>query len=126
MAPSGKTPRGAQPQREPEEPDDRILKAMNHPIRFAALTILAERVASPSEIAKQLGESVGAAAYHVRILRDLGAIELVKTAQRRGATESFYRATVRAWLSDDQLAQLPTEARRALFAPTLRLIVNDA
>ena len=44
---------------------------------------------------------------------DLGAIELVETAQRRGATESYYRATVRPWYSDDEYAKLPARRRRS-------------
>jgi DNA-binding transcriptional ArsR family regulator len=106
-------------------PDERILKAMNHPVRFSALTILAERTASPSQLAQELGETVGAVAYHVRVLLDLGAIELVETRQRRGAIESFYRATVRPWFSDAEYAQLPVRARRQLFAPTIQAIVDD-
>lgn len=107
-------------------PDQRILKAMNHPIRFAALSILTERVASPSDIAKELDETVGAVAYHIRELRNLGAIELVDTAQRRGAVESYYRATVRPWFSDAEYARLPARRRRELLAPTVRSIVDDS
>jgi DNA-binding transcriptional ArsR family regulator len=125
MATAQKKP-SSRPRRKLAAPSERIVKAMNHPIRFAALSILAERVASPSDLAKELGETVGAVAYHVRILRDLGAIELVETAQRRGATESYYRATVRAWYSDDEYARLPARRRRELFAPTIRTIVDDA
>src|SRR4051794_8356749 len=125
MATAQKKP-SSRPRRKLAAPSERIVKAMNHPIRFAALSILAERVASPSDLAKELGETVGAVAYHVRILRDLGAIELVETAQRRGATESYYRATVRPWYSDDEYARLPARRRRELFAPTIRTIVDDA
>src|SRR5215207_4348673 len=93
-------------------PDERIARAMSHPIRFQALTILSERVASPNEMARELGQSVGVLAYHVRVLRDLGAIELVDTRPRRGATEHFYRATVRPWFSEEDLEGMPPHARR--------------
>lgn len=124
--PSTQKKPASRPRRKLSAPSDRIVKAMNHPIRFAALSILAERVASPSDIAEELDETVGAVAYHVRILRDLGAIELVSTAQRRGAVESYYRATVRPWFSDAEYARLPARRRRELFAPTIRNIVDDA
>jgi DNA-binding transcriptional ArsR family regulator len=107
-------------------PDERIIRAMSHPVRFQALSILNERVASPNEMARELGESVGVLAYHVRVLRDMGAIELVETKPRRGATEHFYRATVRAWFSDEDYSRLPARTRRVLFAPTVRRIVDDA
>jgi hypothetical protein len=38
--------------------------------------------------------------YHVRVLRELGCIELVRTARRRGAIEHFYRAVERPYLTD--------------------------
>src|SRR4051794_14321945 len=124
MATTQKAP--VRPRRRLAPPPEGVVKAMNHPIRFAALSILAERVASPSDIAEELDETVGAVAYHVRILCALGAIELVRTEQRRGATESYYRATVRPWYSDAEYARLPARRRRELFAPTIRTIVDDA
>ena len=65
--------------------DHRLIRALGHPIRVRALTILNERVASPNELARQLGAHLGSVSYHVRILLELGAIELVKTEPRRGA-----------------------------------------
>jgi DNA-binding transcriptional ArsR family regulator len=126
MASADKKRSTAKTRRKLAAPSERIVKSMNHPIRFSALSILSERVASPSDIAEELGETVGAVAYHVRILRDLGAIELVDTAQRRGATESYYRAAVRPWYSEEEYARLPARRRRELFAPTIRTVVDDA
>jgi DNA-binding transcriptional ArsR family regulator len=74
--------------------DRRLIKALGHPIRVRALEILNARVASPSELAKQLGEPLGNVAYHVKILEENDAIELVRTAPVRGALEHFYRASV--------------------------------
>jgi DNA-binding transcriptional ArsR family regulator len=107
-------------------PNDQVVKAMSHPIRFQALTILNERVASSKEIAEEVGETIGAVAYHVRVLLDLGAIELVETKRRRGAIESFYRATVRSFFTDAEYEKLPARTRRQLFAPTVQRIVDDA
>jgi hypothetical protein len=47
-------------------------------------------VASPSELPDALGEPLGNVSYHVRILRELDCIELVRTEPRRGALEHFY------------------------------------
>lgn len=77
----------------PAEADRILLKALSHPVRARALTVLGQRVASPSELAAEQGEPVGDVAYHVRVLRELEMIELVKTRQVRGATEHFYRST---------------------------------
>lgn len=41
-----------------------------------------------------LNDSLGNAAYHVRILDDSGVIELVRTRKVRGSTQHFYASTV--------------------------------
>ena len=65
--------------------DPRIAKALSHPMRARILVILNERVASPNEIAEMIDERLPNVSYHVRALQELGCIELVSTAQRRGA-----------------------------------------
>jgi len=71
--------------------DQRLAKAMSSPLRARALALIAEGVASPKAIADELGLDVRGVAYHVRVLRKLGCIELVETHQRRGAIEHIYR-----------------------------------
>ncbi len=88
-------------------PDQRLIKSLGHPVRTRALEILNERVASPSELAKELNEPLGNVAYHVKILEENNAIELVRTAPVRGALEHFYSATTEvtsAWLDLDNKA----------------------
>jgi DNA-binding transcriptional ArsR family regulator len=99
--------------------DLRIVKALGHPLRQRILLILNDRVASPSEIAAELGEPLANVAYHVGVLRDAECIELVRTAAVRGALQHFYRPTVRAFFDDSHWARLPPSARRALFGQTL-------
>ncbi len=97
----GKERKGRQgrgPSRGREEPDAILIKALSHPVRARALIALNQRVASPSEIADEQGEAVGYVAYHVRVLHELGVIELVNTRQVRGATQHFYRGTARPHL----------------------------
>lgn len=76
--------------------DQRLLKAMAHPLRARALPLFAESTLSPVQVAKRLDVDVSHLAYHIRVLRKLGLIELVETRQRRGALEHFYRATDRS------------------------------
>ena len=75
--------------------DQRLLKALAHPLRAKALPLFAEGTVSPIQVARQLDVDVSHLAYHIRVLRQLGLIELVETRQRRGALEHFYRATDR-------------------------------
>jgi DNA-binding transcriptional ArsR family regulator len=106
--------------------DPRIVRAMGHPVRNDALSILNERVASPNEISKELGESVGHVSYHIKVLKECECIELVDTAPRRGAMEHYYRATDRAFLNPKEWASLPDSIRPGLSASALKTIINDA
>jgi DNA-binding transcriptional ArsR family regulator len=105
--------------------DERLLKAISHPLRYRLLLQLEGRVASPKELAEELGQPLGRVSHHVRRLRRLGAIELVRTEPRRGATEHYYRARVLPYFSDDDWARLPPSTRRAIVAPTLERILRD-
>jgi DNA-binding transcriptional ArsR family regulator len=71
--------------------DQRLAKALSSPLRARALALIAKGVSSPKAIARELGLDVRGVAYHVRVLRKLGCIELVETQQRRGAIEHIYR-----------------------------------
>ena len=94
--------------------DPRIAKALSHPMRARILVILNERVASPNEIAEMIDERLPNVSYHVRALLDLDCIELVDTAQRRGAIEHYYRAVVRPFFSDRDWKRIPRSARQAI------------
>ncbi|HEX8752466.1 MAG TPA: ArsR family transcriptional regulator [Solirubrobacterales bacterium] len=105
--------------------DHRLMKVLGHPVRVQALTILNERVASPNEIARGLEIDVGTSAYHVRALEKHGYIELVGTRPVRGATEHFYRATKRAFITTDDWSQLPDSLRSSISATVFQSIVDD-
>ena len=76
--------------------DQRLAKALSSPLRAEALTLIAEGVDSPKLIAEKLDLDLRSVAYHVRVLRDLGCIELVETQPRRGVVEHIYRLTDQA------------------------------
>jgi DNA-binding transcriptional ArsR family regulator len=104
--------------------DTRLVKALSHPIRARALAILNERVASPKEIAEELGGDVGNVGYHVKTLYELGCVELVDEVPRRGATEHFYRGTTRSFLNDENWARLYPDAKDGVSIAGLKMI-ND-
>jgi DNA-binding transcriptional ArsR family regulator len=105
--------------------DPRLAKALSHPLRARILVILNEQVASPNEIADMLEERLPNVSYHVRALLDLGCIELVRTAQRRGAIEHYYRALSRPFFSDRDWKRLPRSGRQAIADVSLQLIWED-
>ena len=94
-------------------------------MRARILGILDERVASPNEISEQIDERLPNVSYHVRALLDLGCIELVDTAQRRGAVEHYYRAVVRPFFSDRDWKRLPRSGRQAISDAALKIVWED-
>ena len=102
-----------------------VAKAFAHPLRVQILIILNERVASPNLLAQELNQSLNLVAYHVRVLEKYDCIELVDTKQRRGATEHFYRATRRQFLSDSEWARMPESLRPGLSGAMLKSVFDD-
>jgi DNA-binding transcriptional ArsR family regulator len=126
MPTSSSTPSGNSRTRPPGETSEaRIAKALAHPLRARILQRLGERVASPGDLATELGAPLGVVSYHVRMLRDYDCVELVRTEPRRGALQHFYRATARPSLDEDQWRTLPAGLRKELSGETLQALVDD-
>src|SRR6476659_5623679 len=120
--PSGNTGRTRPPG---ETSEARIAKALAHPLRARILQRLGERVASPGDLALELGAPLGVVSYHVRMLRDYDCVELVRTEPRRGALQHFYRATARPTLDEDQWKTLPSSLRKELSGAAIGDLVSD-
>src|SRR5215213_8990170 len=107
-------------------PDSTVGAVVSHPLRSRCLTLLAERTASPAELATVLEENLGNVSYHVRKLWRAGAVEIVEEKPVRGAMEHFYRAVVRPIISDEEAAALPLETRQAHAREAMVLVTADA
>ncbi len=105
--------------------DQRLVKALAHPLRVEILAILNERMASPNELSKELEEGLSQVSYHVKVLKDFECIEMVKTEPRRGAVEHYYRATSRAFLADRDWQGLPDSIKPGVSTSVLEMIVED-
>lgn len=105
--------------------DQRLVKALAHPLRVEILTILNERMASPNELSKELDEGLSQVSYHVKVLKDFECIEMVKTEPRRGAVEHYYRATARAFLSDADWQKLPDSIKPGMSAAFVRALIDE-
>ena len=104
--------------------DPRLIKALAHPLRVRILSILETRdMASPNEMAEELGVSLGVMSYHVRRLHALGFLELVKRTPRRGAIEHHYRAKARPRVTDEGWAETPSIVKRAMVGTADRVVV---
>lgn len=109
--------------------DQRVVKALAHPLRIRILGILEQRTASPNEIAQEIGAPLGNVSYHVRKLAALDLIKLVKETPRRGAVEHHYRAEARPHITDEGWGKVPEIVKQAMVGAMLAQIgqrVNDA
>lgn len=102
--------------------DQKLVKALAHPLRVEILTILNERMASPNELSKELDEGLSQVSYHVKVLKDFECIEMVKTEPRRGAVEHYYRATARAYLTDRDWRSLPASIKPGVSASSVGMV----
>lgn len=71
---------------------EQLAKARLHPTQVKILEALDRETEprSPVWLAKGLGGDIGNVSYHLRFLRKLGAVEMVRTRPVRGAVEHFY------------------------------------
>jgi DNA-binding transcriptional ArsR family regulator len=107
--------------------DANLLKALGHPLRMHLLTFITERgEASPVEMSRALDKPLATVSHHMRVLRDLGYVELSRTEQRRGALEHYYRAVAAPFLDDEHWEMLPAPARRRVAAQLFGQVFRDA
>lgn len=112
--------------RGPDLVDPRLVKALEHPIRTDILTILRDGPSSPARIGRQLDDvSLNLVAHHMKVLTELGCIELTETVTRRGAKEHIYRAVGPFVVSDEEWARLAPKVRQPVTAAILRRISDD-
>ncbi|MEX2106609.1 MAG: hypothetical protein WD810_06890 [Solirubrobacterales bacterium] len=113
-------------QKRPETIDQRLVRALSHPLRIQILEVLTERVASPSWLSEELDAGLTHVAYHTRALNKCGCLELVDTAQRRGATEHFYKAAPCSFIGDRSWRTVPRAVRGGISAASLQTFMDKA
>ncbi|MBS1890731.1 MAG: helix-turn-helix transcriptional regulator [Actinobacteria bacterium] len=77
--------------------DAELLVALRHVLRrkiLRAMYLDEEATISPRRLAEVLKEPLSNVSYHVRILADCGAVELIDTEPVRGSMQHFYSPTV--------------------------------
>ena len=110
----------------PQAIDQRLVRSLAHPLRIQILELLTDHVASPNALAQELEAGLSDVAYHTRALDRYGALELVDTAQRRGATEHFYKATPGAFVGGPPWRKVPKSVRGGISAATLQTFLDKA
>lgn len=75
--------------------DADLLVALRHELRRRILRTMAEEdPVSPRRLAEVLHEPLSNVSYHVRVLDDRGAVEMIDTAPVRGSLQHFYTSKV--------------------------------
>jgi len=107
--------------------DPTLAQALSHPLRGHVLATLGDRIASPNEIAKELGINARDLNYHVKVLARMGMIRLVRTEKRRGVREHFYELTL-PLVYFDELAwkQMPEPIQSSFSASLLQVVMEEA
>jgi hypothetical protein len=106
--------------------DQRLVRAVAHPLRVQILDALTDRVASPNALANELETGLSDVAYHTRELDRFGCLDLVDTAQRRGATEHFYKAAPGAFVGARGWRKVPQPVLGGVSAATLQTFLDKA
>jgi DNA-binding transcriptional ArsR family regulator len=90
-------------QRAIESPLDRVLRALNHPVRRRILRALVDGRGSASTLSRELRLNLGIVSYHLNqvLARECDIVELVESVPRRGAVEKFYRLKFHALSGGD-------------------------
>jgi len=78
---------------------DRVLRALNHPVRRRILRELGRKPASASSLAQSFEAETGLVSYHLNqvLAQECGVVELVDTVARRGALEKIYALNPEIW-----------------------------
>lgn len=107
-------------------PQEVLVKALNHPVRVKALTILTEKIASPKEISAQIDTPLSNVSYHVRVLDELGLVEIVEEESVRGSVAHFYKAVERPLIDNPDWEKLSPKVRSAFSGYVIETLMSDA
>lgn len=100
---------------------------MAHPTRVHILDMLSEGPSSPTRMQRRMENiSLNLVSHHVKVLRELGCIELVETVPKRGGKEHIYRARERQFFTDEEWEAVDPKIRQPITSIILRMISEDA
>jgi len=110
----------------PQLIDPRLATAIEHPVRIEILSILRKEPSSAARIQRQLDNvSLNLVSHHMKVLKDLGCIELVETINRRGAREHIFRIARSMIVSDEEFAGATPRTRNKMTVSVIRTISQD-
>ena len=106
--------------------DERVLKAQSHPIRAHILNILSEGPSSPAKMQRRMENvSLNLVCHHIKVLREVGLIELVDVRHHGGRREHIYRATQRQYFTLEEWLAIDPKFRNPIITTILSQISED-
>lgn len=108
-----------------KSPQEVLVKALNHPVRAKALTILSDRIASPKEISDEIDVPLSNVSYHVRVLDELGLVEIMEEESVRGSVAHFYKAVERPLIDNPDWEKLDPKIRAAFSGYIVETLMSD-
>lgn len=113
------------PPKQSRASDSVVAAAVAHPVRHHCLTILTERNASPSQLAREIGVDTETANYHVQRLVRMGVVELVEERPVRGVVEHIYRALRRPLVDAEGYLEMSLDERVEFARHVVQLSFAD-
>jgi DNA-binding transcriptional ArsR family regulator len=83
------------------------MKALGDPLRSTILALVLERAMTVTELAERLRRPKGSVAYHVKVLVDVGLLQVVRTQKVRAIEERYYGRTGRTIVLDHGPGEIP-------------------
>lgn len=103
-----------------------VAKALGNVFRQEICWLLNERVASPTDVAKEFGESLNKVCHHMKVLEEAKCIELAYERTIGNRIQHFYQATPRAFLEDKSWPSVPPNVQVGMRGELLQTISHDA
>lgn len=112
-----------------DSPLERMLRALNHPVRRQVARELLAGEGSATTISRKLGLSLGVVSYHLNqvLAGECDVVELVDSVPRRGAIEKIYRMKLQTLREGDPGAGTPgTPCKMSLEECFIAAVAMDA
>jgi DNA-binding transcriptional ArsR family regulator len=103
--------------------DQKLIRAIAHPLRVCILEMLQGKSESATGISKKVNVSLNLVAYHLKVLEECGCIKEVGNRRRRGATERFHTALPRSFIGHQDWRRAPLSVRGGVTNEALRTFV---
>lgn len=106
--------------------EDAVSYAVAHRIRVEVLGYLHEGPRSPSELSELMKLPLSTIEHHIKEMLASRSIELARVAKVRNTTEHFYRAVELPFFTDEEMWEMPTEARQEIYGLILQSSMAEA